>query len=122
MYKYLRVVTVISRIGKIIKEYRKTNNLTQFQLAERIEVSEFYISALETGARNPGRKALVKLASEMNVPIDSLLDIETDYSLRYASDDIYKRIEALPEEKRALAVDLIYSIIETLSKDKTDRN
>lgn len=116
----MRTVIIISRIGKIIKEYRKKNNLTQFQLAERIEVSEFYISALETGARNPGRKALVKLATEMNVPIDSLLDIETDYSLRYASDDIYKKIEALPEEKRALAVDLIYGIIETLAKDKTD--
>lgn len=113
-------MNIISRIGKIIKEYRKKNGLTQFQLAERIEVSEFYISALETGARNPGRKALIKLANEMNVPIDSLLDIETDYSLRYASDDIYKKIEALPETKRALAIDLIYGIIDTLSKDSID--
>ena len=110
-----------SRIGKIIKDYRKKNKLTQFQLAERIGVSEFYISALETGARNPGRKALIKLANEMKLPVDSLLNIESDYGLKYASDDIYEKLNQLPQEKRVLAIDLIYSIIETVSNNnKTD--
>ena len=66
-----------SRLGKKIKQYRVKNRLTQFQLAEKIGVSEFYISALETGRRNPGRKTLIKLANEMEVPIETLLDIET---------------------------------------------
>lgn len=105
-----------SRVGKIIKDYRKKNGLTQFQLAERIGVSEFYISALETGARNPGRKALIKLATEMKLPVDSLLNIETDYGLKYASDDIYEKLNQLPEDKRVLAIDLIYGIIDTISK------
>ena len=91
-----------SRIGKIIKEYRKKNKLTQFQLAERIGVSEFYISALETGARNPGRKALMKLAEEMKLPVDSLLNIESEYGIKYASNDIYQKLKNLPSEKKSL--------------------
>ena len=111
-----------SRIGKTIKDYRKKNKLTQFQLAERIGVSEFYISALETGARNPGRKVLIKLANEMKISIDSLLNIESDYGLKYASYDIYEKINHLSADKKTLVIELIYSIIETISNNdqKTD--
>ena len=117
------MVTIISRIGKIIKEYRKENNLTQFQLAERIDVSEFYISALETGARTPGRNALVKLSKEMKVPVDILLEIDTSHSMiSYNTNDILKKIEALPAKKRTLAFNLIFSILDTLENDKTDCN
>lgn len=100
-----------SRLGKKIKQYRVKNRLTQFQLAEKIGVSEFYISALETGRRNPGRKTLIKLANEMKVPIETLLDIETDIGLKIATDDLYKRISKFPKKQQRRILNIFDFII-----------
>ena len=98
-----------SQIGKIIKKYRKDNGYTQFQLAEKIGVSEFYISALETGSRKPGRETLIKLSNEMNIPIEMLLELKTEQSLKYATDDLYQKINTLSIEKQKQIKDSHYS-------------
>ena len=103
-----------SRIGRIIKKYRKENDITQFELAERINLSEFYISAIETGSRRPGRDTLIKLSKEMNVPIEALLDLETEQSLKYAAEDIYNKISTLPIEKQKIVINIMDFIIDEL--------
>lgn len=105
-----------SRLGKRIKQYREKVGLTQFQLAEKIGVSEFYISALETGRRNPGRKTLVKLANEMKVPIEALLDIETDNGLKFTTEELYDKIKNLPTDIQKKIINIIDFIIEVLKK------
>ena len=100
-----------SRLGKRIKQYREKVGLTQFQLAEKIGVSEFYISALETGRRNPGRKTLVKLANEMKVPIEALLDMETDNGLKFATEELYDKIKNLPSDIQKKIMNIIEYII-----------
>lgn len=101
-----------SRLGKRIKQYREKVGLTQFQLAEKIGVSEFYISALETGRRNPGRKTLVKLANEMKVPIEALLDIETDNGLKFTTEELYDKIKNLPTDIQKKVINIIDYVIE----------
>lgn len=103
-----------SRIGRIIKKYRKENDITQFELAERINLSEFYISAIETGSRRPGRDTLIKLSKEMNVPIEALLDLETEQSLKYAAEDIYNKISTLSTEKQKIVINIMDFIIDEL--------
>ncbi|MBO5179379.1 MAG: helix-turn-helix transcriptional regulator [Clostridia bacterium] len=105
-----------SRLGKRIKQYREKVGLTQFQLAEKIGVSEFYISALETGRRNPGRKILVKLANEMKVPIEALLDIETDNGLKFTTEELYDKIKNLPTDIQKKIINIIDFIIEEFKK------
>lgn len=105
-----------SRLGKRIKQYREKVGLTQFQLAEKIGVSEFYISALETGRRNPGRKTLVKLANEMKVPIEALLDIETDNGLKFTTEELYDKIKNLPTDIQKKIINIIDFIIEEFKK------
>lgn len=104
-----------SQIGKIIKKYRKENGYTQFQLAEKIGVSEFYISALETGSRKPGRETLIKLSNEMNIPIEMLLELKTEQSLKYATDDLYQKIKALPKRQQQQVLNIIDFIIDELT-------
>lgn len=105
-----------SQIGKIIKKYRKDNGYTQFQLAEKIGVSEFYISALETGSRKPGRETLIKLSNEMNIPIEMLLELKTEQSLKYAADELYAKINTLPIEKQKQIINIMDFIIEEFKK------
>ena len=105
-----------SRLGKRIKQYREKVGLTQFQLAEKIGVSEFYISALETGRRNPGRKTLVKLANEMKVPIEALLDMETDNGLKFTTEELYDKIKNLPTDIQKKIINIIDFIIEEFKK------
>lgn len=103
-----------SQIGKIIKKYRKEKGYTQFQMAERIGVSEFYISALETGSRKPGRETLIKLSNEMNVPIEKLLELKTEQSIKLASNELYKRISSLPKERQEKIISIMEFLIEEL--------
>lgn len=105
-----------SRLGKRIKQYREKVGLTQFQLAEKIGVSEFYISALETGRRNPGRKTLVKLANEMKVPIEALLDIETDNGLKFTTEELYDKIKNLPTDIQKKIINIIDFIVEEIKR------
>ncbi len=103
-----------SRIGKIIKTYRKEKGYTQFQMAEKIGVSEFYISALETGNRKPGRNTLIKLSNEMNMPIEALLELETNQSIKYEAEEIYNKINSLSPELQKKIINIIDFIIDEL--------
>ena len=62
-------------VGTLIREKRKERKLTQAQLAELIGSDEYYISALETGKRNPGtlHEEENKIFLNMFVPYSVLL-------------------------------------------------
>ena len=53
-----------SSIGKVFKSYRKKHHLTQDKMAEKLDISEKYISRLENG--NSGVK-LETLVNYMNI-------------------------------------------------------
>lgn len=64
--------------GKRLREFRKRSNLTQKELAAKIEVSEQAISKWENGDCLPDVYNLKLLASVLNVSIDCLLDTENE--------------------------------------------
>ena len=51
--------------GQVIRERRRKLDLTQQELARRIEMSMPYVALLETGARHPSDKVVVKLAEAL---------------------------------------------------------
>ncbi len=51
--------------GQVIRERRRKLDLTQQELARRIEISMPYITLLETGARHPSDKVVHKLAEAL---------------------------------------------------------
>lgn len=55
-------------IGKVIKTYRVSRDLTQEQLATASGVSRVYISQIERGGRNVTLALLEKLANVLEVP------------------------------------------------------
>lgn len=60
-------------LGDNIKKYRKANNLSQEELAEKINVTRQSISLWETGKTQPSIDILVNLASVLGVTTDELL-------------------------------------------------
>lgn len=80
-------------VGNNFARLRKVRGLTQEQVEERSGFSQFYISDLERGRRNPTIISLYELANAIGVRVADLID-ETEFS---ASD------EPAPSRKRGLS-------------------
>jgi len=59
-------------IGERIKASRLNRSMTQAELAEQTEMSDVYISRIETGARSPSLNSLLKIANTLGTTLDSL--------------------------------------------------
>jgi transcriptional regulator with XRE-family HTH domain len=66
---------IIKKIAFNIKVERMRKNLTQFQLAEMIEVHEKYIGRVESGNQNITLKTLIKLANALKIDLKKLVDV-----------------------------------------------
>lgn len=102
-------------IGHIIKAKRKELNLTQSQLAELINSDEYYISAIETGRRKPGRKFLVALSNALNIPVDVLLGIESNIVLHETVSELEKKLQKLSNEDKELVLGIIDKLVDRFS-------
>lgn len=90
-----------------IYELRKTNNLSQEQLAEKIGVSRQSISKWESGESSPELERLIALSQVFNVSTDYLLkDNETD--------ELIIRTERLEKKQEELKIEIVKAQIKTI--------
>ena len=61
------------KIGKFIAECRKKNNLTQMQLAEKLNITDRAISKWENGKAMPDSSIMLDLCNEHNINVNDLL-------------------------------------------------
>ena len=73
----------LSGVGVAIRYFRQQADLSQEQLAERMELSPSYISMLESGKRYPSIEMLSRVALALEIRPDELLDYIAE---RYVSD------------------------------------
>jgi transcriptional regulator with XRE-family HTH domain len=93
------------KIGSFLKELRKEKNLTQEELAEKLNVSGRTVSRWETGSNMPDISMLVELAEFYDVSIPEIINgeresgtmkeevKETALSLSHYAEAINKRIK-----------------------------
>lgn len=62
--------------GEKLRELRKSQKLTQQQLADRLGVAKSVVSYYESGDRFPSYDVMVKIAHTFHVTTDYLLDVE----------------------------------------------
>jgi transcriptional regulator with XRE-family HTH domain len=62
------------RLGRRIRELRKSRGWRQIDLAEHAGLNENYISDVELGRKEICLKSLKKIASGLGVPLAKLLD------------------------------------------------
>ena len=60
-------------MGDRIKEVRKKHDLTQEQLAEKLDISVEYVSQIERGIKIPSMQIFIKLVEVLDVSADYLL-------------------------------------------------
>lgn len=59
-------------LGRRVAELRRTRDLTQEDLAEKLEVTPRYLQSIEAGRENLGLDSLVKLATALRVRVAEL--------------------------------------------------
>ena len=57
------------KIGKFIAECRKKNNLTQMQLAEKLNITDRAISKWENGKGMPDSSIMLDLCNELKISL-----------------------------------------------------
>lgn len=91
-------------IGDKLRKLMKARGIKAITLAQRMGVSCAYISQLLTGIRRPGRETLLKLSRALEVPMETLLMIESDISDKLL---LSRKIPVLDETKIDAWVDSI---------------
>lgn len=64
------------KIGRFIAECRKEKNLTQSQLAEKLNITDKAISKWETGKGMPDSSIMLELCNQLNINVNELLSGE----------------------------------------------
>jgi transcriptional regulator with XRE-family HTH domain len=62
-----------SKFGKLLKELREKNGLTQEELSTDADLDRTYISMLERGLRQPTLQTLFALANALHVSPSSMI-------------------------------------------------
>ena len=59
-----------------LRKVRSSKNITQAELADKLDVSQQHISAYERGERIPGIDAAARIADALGVTLDELVIIQ----------------------------------------------
>lgn len=70
-----------TKLAQKVKQFRETNNLTQFEFAEDCGISEDLVSLIERGKNNVTVDTLDLLSVRMNISVAELLSSTTLYFL-----------------------------------------
>ncbi|MBO5413106.1 MAG: helix-turn-helix transcriptional regulator [Clostridia bacterium] len=102
------------KIGKFIAQCRKEQNLTQAQLAEKLNVTDKAISKWETGKGLPDSSIMLELCKKLNINANELLSGERlnteNYQEKADENIVYITKEAEKNKKIKNKIIIIFSI------------
>lgn len=101
-------------IGRKIKMFRKKSQKTQYDLAEELNVSSKYISAIERGVAKISLSRLDEIAYILNVTI---IDILSDSDTTHTSYG-YSEIAELTKLWNPKQKEILIKVIATLNKSQ----
>ena len=103
------------KIGKFIAEQRKNNNLTQMQLAEKLNITDRAISKWENGKSMPDSSIMLDLCKELKISVNELLSGEMikmeDYKKQAEENLLKMEKEKEQNDKRLLMIEIVMGII-----------
>ena len=107
------------KIGKFIAECRKKNNLTQMQLAEKLNITDRAISKWENGKAIPDSSIMLDLCCELKISVNELLSGEVlemnSYSEKLEKNliDMVKQKEEA--DKKMLRLEIVIGYISSIT-------
>ena len=107
------------KIGKFIAECKKNSNLTQMQLAEKLNITDRAISKWENGKAMPDSSIMLDLCKELKISVNELLSGEMIDMKNYnkiAEENLFKLNESNEKKKKiilksAIVIGLLIFII-----------
>lgn len=82
-------------LGHKIKTLRKSKKLSQEKLAEKADLTQQHISRIEKGKTFPGIATLSKITKVLDVPLESLIDIDVKNKEDRYTLEILRKLEFL---------------------------
>ena len=106
------------KIGKFIAECRKKNNLTQMQLAEKLNITDRAISKWENGKAMPDSSIMLDLCNELKISVNELLSGEMIEMKNYDENVEKNLLEMIKQkeesDKRLLNAEILMGILSIL--------
>ena len=103
------------KIGKFIAECRRRNNLTQMQLAEKLNITDRAISKWENGKAMPDSSIMLELCSELKISVNELLSGEVLKMNNYnekVEQNLFEMVKQKEEsDKRLLTMEIIIGVL-----------
>jgi len=112
----VRLAIDYKKLGTRIKERRLHLQLTQEQLAELCQISNIYISHIETSKANPSLEVLFTRAENLEVTPDYLLMDSLYQSTAHIEDEIAGKLQRCSPENIHLINRMIDVVIECQKK------
>ncbi len=102
------------KLGKRICELRKKFNISQEELAEKLDISQKSLSKIETGRNFLTSETLEKLLSALDIKITELFDFDHNDTKENLLEEIYNYIDIIKNSDRELVI--LYKIVQALGK------
>ena len=106
------------KIGKFIAECRKKNNLTQMQLAEKLNITDRAISKWENGKGMPDSSIMLDLCNELKISVNELLSGEMIEMKNYDASVEKNLLEMVKQkeenDRRLLRMEILMGILSIL--------
>ena len=107
------------KIGKFIAKCRKMKNMTQADLAEKLNITDRAISKWETGKGMPDSSIMLDLCDELSITVNELLSGEMikmeDHDKKAEENLVKLQKEKEDSDKRLLFTEIILGSIVTIS-------
>ena len=103
------------KIGKFIAECRRRNNLTQMQLAEKLNITDRAISKWENGKAMPDSSIMLDLCKELKINVNELLSGEViemeNYNKKAEENLIEMKKQKEQSDKRLLTMEIVIGVL-----------
>lgn len=94
-------------IGERIKQVRKSKNMTQETLAEKLNVSIGYVSQVERGITKISLDLLGAISTILDCDVATLISETAIRSNEYMTTEIIEAIRSLDDKKRRYILEII---------------
>ncbi|MBO5248708.1 MAG: helix-turn-helix transcriptional regulator [Clostridia bacterium] len=101
------------RIGKRIKDRRKSLGFTQEQLSEKIDIAPHYLSMIERGESFPRYEILIDLLNVLEVSADYVFQDVLTCTAQYRASELWEKVQALDEERRRWVLESLENMIKS---------
>lgn len=108
-----------AKIGKFIAECRKNKNMTQAELAEKLNITDRAISKWETGKGMPDSSIMLELCNELDISVNELLSGEVikmeNYNQKAEENLLEMKKQKEDTDREMLRLEMVIGYISTIA-------